>query len=379
MAQKNQPQPRVAIVHDWMVSPGGAEKVVLQLHKLWPDAPIYTAAYTPEKFPEFADADVRPTWLNRIDLAKRKHQLFSLPRAWAFKSLNLSAYDIVISSSSAESKYVRTGPDTLHICYCYTPIRYYWSDYEWYRQHPPFGRLNGLAKLILPVLIGGLRRQDYAAAQRVDRFIGISKAVQERIKRYYDRDSDLIYPPVRTEEIKLSTHQGSYYLMLGRQVAYKRLDLAIDAFNELGLPLKVAGTGEELKVQQPRSKANIEYLGRVSDEELPGLLAGAKAFIFPPEEDFGIAPVEAMAAGRPVIAYGVGGATETVIDGKTGILFTEQTPAALIEAVRRFETMTFDHAAIRRQAEKFSEKTFTTKMKTYVEQAWAEFTADRPE
>jgi glycosyltransferase involved in cell wall biosynthesis len=368
-----QEQPRIAIVHDWMVSPGGAEKVVLELHKLWPEAPIYTAAYSPEKFPEFAEADVRTTWLNRIDLAKRKHQLFSLPRAWAFKSLNLSDYDIVISSSSAESKYVRTGPKTLHICYCYTPIRYYWSDYDWYRQHPPFGKLNGVAKFMLPGLIGPLRRQDYAAAQKVDRFIGISKAVQERIKRYYKRDSELVYPPVRTDMIKPSTHQGSYYLMLGRQVAYKRLDLAVDAFNELGLPLKVAGTGEELSVQKPRSKGNIEYLGRVSDEELPELLAGAKAFIFPPEEDFGIAPVEAMAAGRPVIAYGVGGAAETVVEGKTGVFFHEQTPEALIEAVKRFEGMKWDHGAIRAQAEKFSEEAFRRKMGGFVEEAWAEF------
>jgi glycosyltransferase involved in cell wall biosynthesis len=367
--------PRIAIVHDWMVSPGGAEKVVLELHKLWPEAPIYTAAYSPEKFPEFAEADVRTTWLNHIGLAKRKHQLFSLPRAWAFKSLNLSDYDIVISSSSAESKYVRTGPKTLHICYCYTPIRYYWSDYNWYRQHPPFGPLNGLAKILLPGLIGPLRRMDYQAAQKVDCFIGISKAVQARIQRYYHRDSELIYPPVRTDIIKPSTHQGSYFLILGRQVAYKRLDLAVDAFNELGLPLKVAGSGEELTVQQPRSKANIEYLGRVSDEELPALYAGAKGFVFPAEEDFGIAPVEAMAAGRPVIAYGVGGAAETVVDGKTGIFFHNQTPEALIEAIKRFETMTFDHTAIRRQAEKFSEAAFQKQMKAFVDQAWAEFEA----
>jgi glycosyltransferase involved in cell wall biosynthesis len=214
---------------------------------------------------------------------------------------------------------------------------------------------------------------DFAAAQKVNRFVGISKAVQERIKRYYKRDSDLIYPPVRTDEIKLSTHVGDYYLVLGRQVAYKRLDLAVDAFNDLGLTLKVAGTGEELAVQQPRSKKNIEYLGRVSDEELPGLLAGAKAFIFPAEEDFGIAPVEAMAAGRPVIAYGVGGATETVVDGVTGLFFHQQTPEALIAAVKRSRKMDFDHKAIRLQAEKFSETAFKQGMKAYVESAWVEF------
>jgi glycosyltransferase involved in cell wall biosynthesis len=363
--------PRIAIVNDWMVSPGGGERVILELHKLWPEAPIYTAAYSPEKFPEFAEANVRPTWLNKIALAKRKHQLFTIPRAWAFKSLDLSDFDIVISSTSAEAKYVRTGPNTTHICYCYTPIRYYWSDYDWYRQHPPFGKLNWLAKLILPLLIGPLRRMDYKAAQRVDRFVAISETVQARIKRYYKRDSDLIYPPVPTDMIKPSTHQGEYYLVLGRQVAYKRLDLAVDAFNELGLPLKVAGTGEELAVQQPRSKSNIEYLGRVSDEELPGLLAGSKGFIFPAEEDFGLVPVEAMAAGRPVIAYGVGGATETVVDGVTGVFFYEQTPEALIEAVKRFETMTFDPKAVRKQAEKFGVDVFRREMKQLVSDTWA--------
>jgi glycosyltransferase involved in cell wall biosynthesis len=369
--------PRIAIVHDWLVSPGGAEKVVLELHKMWPDAPIYTAAYTPDKFPEFKNADVRTTWLNKIELAKRKHQLFSLPRAWAFKTLDLSDYDIVISSSSAESKYVKTGRNTLHICYCYTPIRYYWSDYAWYLKNPPFGKLNGLARVILPSLIGSLRRMDYKAAQEVDQFVGISKTVQERIKLYYNRESDLIYPPVRTDMKYPSTHTKDYYLVLGRQVAYKRLDLAVDAFNELGLALKVAGTGEELKVQQPRSNSNIEYLGRVPDEDLGALFAGAKAFIFPAEEDFGIAPVEAMAAGVPVIAFGSGGATETVIDGKTGIFFHDQTPDALIAAVKRFETMKFDTKDIVSQAKKFSENEFESNIRQYIDVQWKKFSSEK--
>lgn len=366
-------QPKVAIVHDWMVSNGGAEKVVYALHELWPEAPIYTAAYDPIKLPEFAGADVRPTWLNRIKLAKTKHQLFTIPRALAFSTLNLSGYDIVISSSSAESKYVHTGPSTLHICYCHTPIRYYWSDYDWYRQHPPFGRLNGLAKVMLPLMIGSLRRMDYTAAQRVDRYIANSKTVEGRIKQYYHRDSEVIYPPVATDRFKLPTHSGEYYVVLGRQVAYKRLDLVVDAFNLLGLPLKVAGTGEEVGVQQARSNANIEYLGRVPDAELPALLGGAKALVFPAIEDFGIVPVEAMSAGRPVIAYGVGGATESVIEGLSGTLFYEQTTEALISALERFEAMEFDPVAIRQHAQQFSQQVFAHKMKRFVEQAWQDF------
>lgn len=360
-------EPRIAIVHDWMVSPGGAERQVLLLHELWPEAPIFTAAYIPEKFPEFAGADVRPTWLNRIGLAKRKHQLFTIPRAWAFKSLDLSDYDIVISSSSAESKYVKTGPKTTHICYCHTPIRYYWSDYDWYRKNPPFGWLNPVAAAVLPMLIPFLRRMDYKAAQKVDYYIANSRHVAARIKKYYHRDSTVIYPGVSIDKFKPSNKEGEYYLVVGRQVAYKRLDLAVDAFNELGLPLIVAGAGEEIAKQKQRSKANISFLGRVSDEELIRLYAGAKAVLFPGEEDFGIVPVEAMASGRPVIAYGKGGVLETVVDGKTGIIFNDQTAAGLIEAVKKCEGMKFDAGECRTQAEKFDEKVFKQKIKKFVD------------
>lgn len=368
---------RVALVHDWLVSPGGAERVLLDFHRLWPRAPIYTAAYEPAKFPEFRDADVRPTWLNRIALAKRKHQLFSVPRAWAFKGLDLSGYDLVLSSSSAESKYVRTGQKTLHICYCHTPVRYYWSDYDWYRQNPPFGPLNPLAQAALPVLIPFLRRMDYRAAQKVDVFVANSVNVQQRIEKYYGRDSAVIYPPVSTGRFKVAQGAGEYYLVLGRQVAYKRLDLAVDAFNELGLPLVVAGTGEEIKVQRPRSNSNIRYVGRVPEEELPDLYAKATALIFPAEEDFGIVPVEAQACGRPVIAFGQGGALETVVEGKTGLFFNEQTAESLVEEVRRFQAMTWDPGAIRAHAEKFDETVFVSRIKEFVETEYAKHRSGR--
>lgn len=357
---------KIAIVHDWMVSPGGAERLVLYMHELWPDAPIYTAAYEPSKFPEFKATDVRPTWLNKIGLAKTKHQLFTIPRAWAFKSLNLSDYDVVVSSCSAESKYVKTGPKTIHICYCNTPIRYYWSDYDWYRQNPPFGRLNWLAQIALPVLIPFLRRMDYRAAQKVDFYIANSRNVATRIQKYYHRDSVVIYPGVAVKNFKVSGEPGRYYLVLGRQVAYKRLDLAVDAFNDLGLPLVVAGTGEDIARQKLRSKDNITYLGRVPDEDLAALYAGAKGLIFPGEEDFGIVPVEAMAAGRPVIAYGRGGILETVVDGKTGLFFHEQSVGALVAAVKKAEGTKFDPMVCRAQAEKFDESIFKQKMNKFV-------------
>jgi glycosyltransferase involved in cell wall biosynthesis len=370
-------EPKVALVHDWMVSPGGAEKVLYQLHQMWPDAPIYTAAFEPDMFPEFGGADVRPTWLDLIPLAKTKHQLFSIPRALAFLTLNLSAYDIVISSCSAESKYVRTGKHTLHICYCHTPIRYYWSDYDWYLQHPPFGRLNSLARVVLPLIIGALRRLDFRGAQRVDSFIANSKFVQARIEKYYKRTSTVIYPPVDLGRFSVSEQHGDYYLIVGRQVAYKRLDLAIDAFNSLGLQLKISGTGEEIASQQPRARPNIEFLGRVPDDQLGALFAGAKGLVFPAEEDFGIVPVEAMACGTPVIVYGEGGALESVVEGVTGTLFREKTPQALIEAVRRLETMTFYRAAIRAQAEKFSEPVFQDNIRAFVAQEWERFDSKR--
>jgi glycosyltransferase involved in cell wall biosynthesis len=351
-----------------MVSPGGAEKVVLELHKIWPDAPIYTAAYDPEKFPEFKGADVRPTWMNRLPIAKRRHQLFSLVRAWAFKSLDLSEYDLVISSSSAESKYIKTGKNTLHICYCHTPIRYYWSDYEWYRSNFPIKSLRWLVWLVLPIIIGPLRRMDYKAAQKVDLYVANSQNIRRRIKKYYNRDSTVIYPPVNLQGFKPKTKVGGeYFLIVGRQVAYKRLDLAVDAFNDLGLPLHVSGTGEEIAVQKARAKPNVKFLGRVPDVDIAGLYRGARAFIFPPEEDFGIVPVEAMACGVPVIAYGKGGALETVVEGKTGLFFGDQTVTALKSAIQKFKDEDFDPATIRAQAEKFDESIFTKKIKKLVE------------
>jgi glycosyltransferase involved in cell wall biosynthesis len=287
----------------------------------------------------------------------------------------MSEYDLVISSCAAEAKYVRTREQTLHICYCHTPVRYYWTDYEWRLKNMPFGAFNWLARLVFPLTVGMLRRVDYAAAQGVDVFVANSEHIKRRIKQYYHKDSTVIYPPIATESLlKLPRNAGDYYLIIGRQVASKRLDVAIDAFNELGLPLKVAGAGEEIARQRPRAKGNIEFLGRVSDAERDALFAGAKALVFPPEEDFGMVPLEAMAAGTPPIAYNSGGAPEYVIDGETGVLFDEQTGESLAEAVRRFENMKFDDAVIREQAKKFDAAVFRKKMAEFVDAKYAEFT-----
>ena len=367
------PEPRVALVHHWLVSAGGAERVLYELHRMYPEAPIYTAAYDKSIFPELKDADVRVTWLDKVPFAKTKHQYFPILRAWAFRSINLSKYDLVISSDAAEAKSIRKGKDTLHICYCHTPIRYYWVDYDWYVQHPPFGKLNWLARIVLKFSLNWLKKLDFNSAQKVDVFVANSDNVKGRIKKYYKRDSTVVYPPIEVEKFKLSLKHDDYYLIVGRQVAYKRLDLAVDAFNELGLKLKVAGVGEEIGKQKERANQNIEFLGRVPDEELKRLYAGAKGFIFPTKEDFGMVPIEAMANGTPVVAYGVGGALEYVEDGKTGVLFPEQTKASLIEAIGRFQMIQFDPVYIRQRAERFSVAVFRKDFGNLVEDEWSKF------
>jgi glycosyltransferase involved in cell wall biosynthesis len=372
------PKPRVAITHHWLTSPGGAEKVLYELHRMYPDAPIYTTAYVPEKFPEFKDAEIHTTFLNWIPFLKRKHQLFPIFLGLPFKTLDLSKYDLIISNCAAEAKYVRTNRNQLHICYCHTPVRYYWSDYEWRLHNLPFGAFNWLARIVFPIVVKPLRQIDYAAAQKVDVFVANSKHIQRRIKKYYHRDSTVIYPPVDTARLeKKAAGSRDYYLIVGRQVASKRLDVAVDAFNELGLPLKVAGAGEEIARQKPRAKANIEFLGRVSEEDRDRLFAGAKGFIFPPYEDFGMVPVEAMAAGTPVIAYNAGGAPEYVTDGKTGVLFDEQTPESLAAAVKRFEGMKFDEKAVRARSKEFDTTVFVKRMREFVDGHWREFERNR--
>lgn len=371
-------KPKIALVHHWLVSPGGAERLLYELHQMYPDSPIYTAAYTPEKFPELVDADVRTTWLNRIPLAKTKHQFFPVLRGLAFRMLNLSEYDIVISSCAAEAKYVTTGKHTLHICYCHTPVRYYWSDYDWYVAHPPFGKLNWLVQGLLPLMIGWLRRIDFAAAQRVNVFIANSTTVKARIKKYYKRDSTVIFPPIVTDPLlKLERNPQDFYLIVGRQVAYKRLDLAVDAFNKLGYKLKVVGQGEEIAKQRGRAKSNIEFLGWVDDAERNQLFATAKAFIWPQEEDFGMTPLEAMAAGCPVVAYGVGGAADYMIDGRTGVVFAEQTVPALAKAIERSQSIQFDEAQIRQQARAFDKMVFRKQIAAFVDEHWKEFQGKR--
>jgi len=357
-------------VHDWLTNLAGAERVLISLHEMYPEAPIYTSVYRPEEFPNLADADVRTSFLQKIPKAKEKHQAFSILRTVAFERFDLSEYDVVISSSHAEAKGVLTSPETLHICYCHTPIRYYWSGYHHYLDNPRFGRLNPLVKAVMPYMTNYLRVWDRCAADRVDIFVCNSRHVARRIKKYYRRDAVVINPPVETARFKPSDSLDDYFLVVGRLIPYKRADIVVEAFNALGLKLKIAGTGTELESLKEKARPNIEFLGRVPDGELNDLYSRCLALIFPQEEDFGIVPLEAMAAGRPVIAYAKGGALETVVEGKTGSFFHKQDAQSVAEAVRAFKPEHYDPRAIREHALKYDVNVFKNNMQNLVNSAW---------
>ncbi len=358
---------RVAIVHDWLTGVGGAERVVESMLKLFPQAELYTSAYDSAKLTIFKGRKVHTTFLQSWPLAKRKHQLFASIRPLAFESLDLSSYDLVISSSSAESKGVITSTETLHISYIHTPVRYYWSGYQGYLAHPGFGVLNPLVRLLMPSMVRKLRIWDFAAAQRPDFLIANSNLVAGRIKKYYGRESEVINPPVNIKRFDYRHAKvGDYYLVVSRLVPYKRVDLAILACNELGRKLIVAGRGPELKNLQKIAGDTIEFIVSPRDEKVDSLYLASKALIFSGLEDFGITPLEAMSAGKPVICFSKGGAIETVVDGQTGIYHSQQSVASLVEAIQKFEKTSFDKEIIVKGAKMFSEDRFLSELGGYV-------------
>jgi glycosyltransferase involved in cell wall biosynthesis len=363
-------QLRVALVCDWLVGIGGAERVIYEMHQLYPDAPIYTSQYDPNKIGWFADADVRTTWLQRLPKSLKK--FLPLLRAWTFRRLDLSDYDLVISISGAEAKGVKTGPNTLHICYCHSPTHYYWIRYDEYLANPGFPRgFNWLARLGLKCLIGPLKRWDYQAAQRPDFMIANSTHIQTMIKRHYRRDSVIIHPPVETDRFKITGKPPLRHglVVAGRQTPYKRIDLAVAACNELKIPLVVIGNGPEHAHLVKLANRNITFLTNVSDHDIVRHFQTALGFIFPSNvEDFGVVAVEALAAGTPVIAYGKGGPLDYVIPGKTGVLFDKLTVKSLAAALETSLGKSFNYAAIAEQAQQFSVPAFRQHVRAYLKE-----------
>ncbi|WP_294538880.1 glycosyltransferase [uncultured Gemmiger sp.] len=354
---------KVAIVHDWLVSYAGADRVVDCMHHVFPDAPIYTLVYDEKKMPAwFREYDIRTTWVQKIPFATRLYKKLLPLMPGAFEALDLSEYDLVLSSSSSCSKGVITRPDAVHICYCHTPIRYVWDFYYTYRANA-----NPLVRAVMPGQMHKLRQWDKCAADRVDYFIANSRYIAQRIKKYYRRDSDVIYPCVHINQSPFVAKED-FYLVVGRFTWYKRMDLAVAACTKLGRRLVVIGTGDEESRLKAMAGPTVEFKGGgLSDEEVRGYYLRAKAFLFPGEEDFGITPVEAQSAGTPVLAYGRGGACETVEDGRTGLLFHAQTVDSLAECIEKFEAegVACTKEEIRAHSLQFSEERFESQLRDY--------------
>ncbi len=362
--------PKIAIVADWMTNYGGAESVISAFHDLYPEAPIYTTMYRPSAMRELGRLkNVRSTWLDAIPFAKHQWLLSLMPLA--VERMDLDEFDVVLSSCHSVSKGIITKPSTLHISYCHTPMRYAWEPWDFQT------RLGQFPSFLHPLIrrqIKKIKAWDECAAQRVDQYIANSTHIQAKIREHYGRDSAVIYPPVKTERFQVSPHPSAdYYLATGRLVPYKKFDLLAETFNALGLRLKIAGTGPELERLRRMAKKNVEVLGYVKDSELAELYSNCKGFLFPQQEDAGIVPLEAMASGRPVIAYREGGSRDTMIEGKTGVLFAEQTVESLSEAIATFERASFDPAFLRRHAEQFDIEAFKEKIGGYVEKEWMHF------
>ncbi|HLI68959.1 MAG TPA: glycosyltransferase [Ktedonobacteraceae bacterium] len=357
---------KVALVHDYLNQMGGAERVVLALHELFPDAPLYTSMYDPKRVdPAFQQIDIRTSFMQKFPFVMKHHQPYLPFYPSAMESLDLRGYDLVLSSSSAFGKGVIVKPGTLHICYCHTPMRWCWN----YQEYVERERLGKMTRSILPFLITWLRVWDTTSAMRVDHFIANSPVVAARIQKYYRREAVVIPPPVEADRFPFdpAAQPGDYFLTLGRFAPYKRFDLAIQACNRLRLPLVVIGSGRDEKRLKAMAGPTIRFMGRLSDSEVLQYLAHCRAFLFPGDEDFGITPLEAQACGRPVIAYGSGGALASIIEGVTGTFFHEQTVESLASALASFDERLYQPQTIRDHALDFDKPRFQRRILQFVE------------
>lgn len=356
---------RVALIHDFLTQYGGAEKVLECFHEIWPQAPIFTLFYDKRAMDNrFADCDIRVSPIQNLPFALKKYRWYLPLMSSAVERFNLKDFDLVVSDNSAYAKGVITRPGTFHLSYIHTPTRYLWSD-----THDYLDSLKGgekIASKIIAPFLTRLRTWDYLAAQRPDALIANSNFVAQRIKHYYHRESKIIYPPVEIDKFKISRKTDDYFLIISRIRPYKRIDLAVQAFNQLKMPLKIIGGGDNRGLKKTAGP-NIEFLDFVSDKKKIDYLSRCRALIHPQEEDFGIVAVESMASGRPIIAYQSGGVLETVIEGKTGKFFKEQTWESLAEAVVKFSSDDFNPEEIRKHSLKFGKERFKKEVLEFVE------------
>ncbi|MDF1498464.1 MAG: glycosyltransferase [Patescibacteria group bacterium] len=365
-------KPKIAIVHDFLTYFGGAERVLISLHKLYPDAPIYTLLYNEKKMKQyFSDAKIRTSFLNKLPKFIRKRKKYLLPfMPTAAETFDLREFDIVISSSSSFAKGIITKPKTTHICYCHTPTRFLW---DWHYNYLKENNIKGIKKIIILFFLHYMRMWDKSAAERVDYFIANSKNTAQRIKKFYGRESKVVYPPCDVEYSndceKPKEDKKRYFLIVSRLSSYKKIDLAIEAFNKLEIPLIIIGEGEDRSRLRKMAEKNIKFLGFVSDEKLKYYYQSCQAFIFPGEDDFGITPIEAMSFGKPVLAYRRGGLKETIIEGITGEFFDDLIPEILADGVRRMKNnyRNYNCERIKQHSQKFSRKNFEENIKNIIE------------
>ena len=346
---------KIALVHDYFIQMGGAERVAAAMHDSFPSAPIYTTVALPHRLPkELRDADIRTSAMQRLPGMEQRFRQYFLLYPFAVEHFDLSDYDLIFSSSSGYAKGVRRRKNAIHVCYCHTPMRWVWR-YKDYVARESFGRVS---RSLLPISLWGLKKWDLRAAQQPNYYIANSRLVAERIKQIYGREAFVIPPPIDVDRFQMSSQMDDYYLVLSRLVPYKRIDLAIEACKRLGRRLVIIGDGPDRQRLQKLAGPETEFLGRQPDSQVSRYASRCRALLFPGEEDFGMVPLEVNAAGRPVIAFRGGGAMETIVEGVTGVFFNQPTSAGLVQALEDFEGRSWDQQAMRRHAEKFDRSVF---------------------
>jgi glycosyltransferase involved in cell wall biosynthesis len=367
--------PKVALVHDWLTGQRGGEKVLEVFAEIFPDAPVFTLFHLPgSQIEAIEKRDIRTSFIQRLPFLRKSYRKYLPLFPLAIELFDFQQYDFVISSSHCVAKGAIPRPDALHICYIHSPMRYAWNQYFAYFSAD---RLGLFSRLIIPAKIHKLRLWDESSTKRVDRFIANSKTVAQRVRKYYRRDAEILHPPVDTDFYQLGERQGDYYLIVSALVPYKKIDMAIHAFNQKAFPLKIVGVGPDYRKLKKTAKANIEFLGSLPGEDLRKIYQEARALVMPGEEDFGINSLESQACGVPVIALGRGGATETVVPEETGFLFDEPSVKGLSAALDKFRDFSFNRTTIRTNALKFSRDSFKKKASSYFDEKWTEHVSER--